>query len=54
MPVDHPVFFKRTIVLCAIFKCKDAVAVLEILGPVTFVLGPVGVVKGSLAMTETI
>lgn len=53
-PVDHPVFLERAIVLSAVLECEDTVAVFEILSPFTLVLGTIGVVKRTFAMSEAI
>ena len=52
LPVDHPVLLEWPIVLSSIFKREHAVAMLEVLVPVTLVLASVGVIERSFAMTE--
>jgi hypothetical protein len=52
--VDHSIFFKGSVVLSAIFKGKNAMALLEVFDPVALVLTAVRVVKCAFAVPKPI
>ena len=54
LAIDHAIFLKTAFILSTIFESKEALAVLEVLVPVTLVLATVGIVERTLAVAEAI